>query len=356
MTGLGFPRPGAGLIRSWWDEAPLPWLRPLGAAYGWGATLRRRLHAAFGRTERADRPVISLGNLTIGGTGKTPLALTLAKFFLSRGHRPAILSRGYGRRPAQPGPLVVSRGDGPLAGPAESGDEPWLMAAELPAARVVVDPDRRRGARTAVAELDADILILDDGFQYLPLAADCRILLAQGRRPFGNGAVLPAGPLREPPAANQLAHILVSTGEAEPALTALAQGRPVFTAARHPLGWRTLGRPELRPPDDLAGRPVLAFCGLGRPDSFQRTLEGLNLDIRRFLALADHQNYSRRLLIRLGQAFTESGADFLVTTAKDAVKLPPSWPWPVLVLQTELRFETPQAFFQAVSSAAGLIP
>ena len=358
MIGLGFSRLAAGLIRSWRDEAPLPWLRPLGAAYGWGAAFRRGLHAAFGHTKRAARPVISLGNLTVGGTGKTPLALVLAGFFLDLGRKPAILSRGYGREPSRPAPLVISRGTGPLAGPTESGDEPWLMASELPAARVVVDPDRCRGARTAVTELGADVLILDDGFQYLSLAADCRILLAQGPRPFGNGAVLPAGPLREPLATHRLAHILVSTGEAEPSadLAALAEGRPVFAAAHHPLGWRPLGRPELKPPDDLGGRPVLAFCGLGRPESFQKTLQNLNLNILGFLALSDHQNYDRRLLTRLSQAFSESGADFMVTTAKDAVKLPPAWPWPVLVLKTELRFDRPQAFFKAVLGAAGLTP
>jgi tetraacyldisaccharide 4'-kinase len=208
----------------------------------------------------------------------------------------------------------------------------------------------------AVTELGADILILDDGFQYLPLAADCRILLAPARRPFGNGAILPAGPLREPLAVHRLAHILVSTGEPSPApeLTALAQGRPVFTAVHRPQGWRRPSETELRPPEALAGRPVLAFCGLGRPDSFLETLRHLNLDIRRFLALADHKTYGRRLLAGLGLAFTASGADFMVTTAKDAVKLPPDWPWPVLVLQTELRLDDPQAFSQAVLKAAAM--
>ncbi|MDR2935253.1 MAG: tetraacyldisaccharide 4'-kinase [Candidatus Adiutrix sp.] len=356
MTGPEFPAAGwadrlaVGLTRSWWAAAPLPILKPLGAAYGWGAGLRRKLHAAFGRMERADRPVISLGNLTVGGSGKTPLALALAGLFLEQGHRPAILSRGYGRRPLRPGPLVVSRGAGPLAGPAESGDEPWLMASELPALRVVVDRDRRRAARLAATELTADILILDDGFQYLPLAADCRILLAPSRRPFGNGAVLPAGPLREPLAAHRLAHILVSTGGPTPApdFTALARGRPVFTAVHRPRGWRPLGGAELRPPETLAGRPALAFCGLGRPDSFQRTLRRLGLDIRRFLPLADHQAYAPPILAGLELAFKTSGAEFMVTTAKDAVKLPPDWPWPVLVLQTELRLDDPQAFFQTV--------
>ena len=359
MTGPEFPAAGwadrlaAGLSRSWWEAAPMPVLKPLGQVYGWGAGLRRKLHAAFGRSERAARPVISLGNLTVGGSGKTPLALTLAALLLEKGHRPAVLSRGYGRRPLRPVPLVVSRGTGPLAGPAESGDEPWLMAADLPALRVVVDKDRRRAARTAVTELGADVLILDDGFQYLPLAADCRILLAPGRRPFGNGAVLPAGPLREPLAAHRLAHMLVSTGADKPApdLAALGQGRPIFNALHHPRGWRPLGASELQPPEALAGRPALAFCGLGRPDSFQRTLGQLGVDIRRFLALADHQAYGRPLLAGLGRAFTASGAEFMVTTAKDAVKLPPDWPWPVQILQTELRLDDPQAFFQAVLQA-----
>jgi tetraacyldisaccharide 4'-kinase len=180
--------------------------------------------------------------------------------------------------------------------------------------------------------------------------------LAPGHSPFGNGAVLPAGPLREPLAFHRLAHILVSTGDSAPSseLAALARGRPVFTAVHRPLGWRRLGTTELRPPEALAGRPVLAFCGLGRPDSFQRTLGDIGLDIRRFLALADHQVYSPRLLAGLGLAFTASGAEFMVTTAKDAVKLPPNWPWPVLILKTELRLNEPEGFFKAVLAALRL--
>ena len=358
------PRPEAGflndwsgrLVQTWWRAEPLPLLKPLGAAYSWGAALRRRLFAAFGSAERAARPVISLGNLTVGGSGKTSLALTLAGLLLARGYRPAVLSRGYGRR-KRPGrsrePLIVSRGQGPLVDPAESGDEPWLMAAELPAVRVVVAADRRPAARTAVAGLGADILILDDGFQYLPLAADCRILLAPARRPFGNGAVLPAGPLRESLAAHHLAQVLVSTGGPEPApeLKALAGERPVFAADYHPKGWRRLGSGRLHPPETLAGRRVLAFCGLGRPETFARSLAALGLDIRQFLALADHQQYDRRLLADLGLAFVKSGADFLVTTAKDAVKLPADWPWPALVLQTELRLADTEGFLQAVLKA-----
>ncbi len=339
------------LLAGWLGDRVHPALRPLGAAYGLAMRLRRRFHGSLFRVERAERPVISLGNLTVGGSGKTPLGLTLARLLLDQGHQPAVLSRGYGRRtPPGPGSVVVSRGGGPVVDPADSGDEPWLMAAQLPGLRVVVDSNRARAARTAVEHLDADFLLLDDGFQQLGLAADCRILLIPFRNPFGNGAVLPAGPLREPLSAHRWADILVSTGSERPApeVVELAGGRPVFAAEYHSTGWRPLAGGPTEPAEALSGRRVVAFCGLARPEGFERSLTRLGPEVRRFLRLRDHQVYDRETLDGLGLAFLASGAEFLVTTAKDAVKIPSGFPLPVMVLQMEMVLPEAGEFLETV--------
>ena len=352
-------RAGSGLVdrlarrleSNWQADRPWAVLRPLGFLYGLGAVLRRKLYGPVIKAARAEKPVVSIGNLTVGGSGKTPMALTLARLLLDSGRRPAVLSRGYGRRPTSeyPPPVVVSKGSGPEVPPEAAGDEPWLLAAELPKLRVVVDADRARGARKAV-DSGADILLLDDGFQHLKLAADCRILMVPARKPFGNGAVLPAGPLREPVGAHRLADILVAAGAQSPPpdLLALAEGRPVFAAEYRPLGWRTVGNDNIEPLEALAGRPVFAFCGLGRPDSFFRSLTALNLNLRRFAALRDHQAYDRPTLSQLGLDFAASGADILVTTAKDAVKIPADFPWPVWALKIDLALDRPEEFLAAV--------
>ena len=358
MTGRHLPLSCSDRLTAWltesWQRKPLNGLKPLGALYGLAAGLRRRYYSTFKSVSRAQAPVISLGNLTVGGSGKTPMCLALAGLLLERGFKPAIISRGYGRKAGQNVlPLVVCRGRGPETSPAESGDEPWLMASKLPQALVVVDSDRVRAAALAVLDLKADILILDDGFQQMALAADCRILLIPNQQPFGNGAILPAGPLREPVSAHRLADILVTTGAAKPSQTAyqLAGSRPVYAAAYEPLGWRTLGRPEIDPPEVLTGRRVLAFCGLGRPESFLKSLNQLGLEVRRFIALRDHRPYDRRVLDGLGLEFLESGAELLVTTAKDAVKLPPDFSLPVKYLDMSMKINQPDEFRDAVLRA-----
>lgn len=337
---------------SWRGPEPHWSLAPLGLAYGLGARVRRAWHERFGHSEMASAPVVSIGNLAVGGSGKTPLCLALARLLLDQGRKPAVISRGYGRRKStdHQEPLVISKGQGPELDPSVSGDEPWLMASQMPELRVVVGADRVRAARLAVDQLQADIIILDDGFQQLALAADCRVLLIPAHNPFGNGAVLPAGPLREPVSANRLADILVTTGSTQltPEVLEMAGGRPAFAADYRPLGWRRLGETEEISPKALTGRRVVAFCGLGRPDSFERSLRDLGLDIRRFIALRDHQVYDQSVLDGLGLALLASGAEYLVTTAKDAVKLPPNYALPVMVLQMETAFNQPGEFLEAV--------
>lgn len=339
------------LEESWCGARPSLGLRLPGYLYGLVALARRQLYGPLFKVERADVPVVSLGNLTVGGTGKTPMSLALAKGLLDRGYHPAVLSRGYGRQKnKEAGPtLVVSQGQGPEVTALESGDEPWLMASELPGLRVVVDANRARGAQAAIRDLGANILLLDDGYQHLKLAADCRILLIPAHNPWGNGAVIPAGPLREPLAAHKLADILVTTGAARPSpeTVAWAGARPVFAAQYHPLGWVNRLDGLLKPVDALGAHPAFAFCGLGRPEGFLKSLQALGVNVWRFAALGDHQKYDQATLEWLSREFLASGAQVAVTTAKDAVKLGDA-PFPLKILKSEMALDQDEEFVNTV--------
>jgi tetraacyldisaccharide 4'-kinase len=348
--------------------APVPALRPLGRLYGWLARLRREAYeAGLLRPARAALPVVSVGNLTAGGNGKTPMCAFLANALAARGLRPAILSRGYGRARPAPDPLVVSRGDGPLV-PAEiSGDEPRLLAGLTRA--VVVCARRRSAAAEAAAGLGADVLILDDGFQHLALARDLDILRLRSPDPLAGGLVIPAGRLREPAGAHRRADVLVALQSPAPPVEAgpegpgrgaarpgspgpgglfdieedaggvadaeagdeparLAGWRPLFRAALVPTGWRPLAGGPLLKPEALAGLPAAAFCGLANPESFRRTLASLGVSPAGFLALPDHARYGGRERGEIRRWAARLGPDYLLTTAKDAVKLSPSFPNP----------------------------
>lgn len=339
------------LERNWLEgSAPWPLLKPFGFLYGLAADVRRRFYGTLFQITKAEKPVIAIGNLTVGGSGKTPVCLALAEMLMAKGFVPAVLSRGYGRNNADM-QVVVSRGEGPLVSPDDAGDEPWMMADRLKGLRVVADADRANGAGTAVRELGADILLLDDGFQQMGLTSDCRILLLPAAKPFGNGAIIPAGPLRERLEGHSRAHILINTGTEHPTEEALrlADGRPVFAARYQARGWRPFGNEEMLPPESLAGKRAFAFCGLGRPDTFASSLAGLGLRPVSFKALNDHQKYGHEELENLGLAFLASGAEVMVTTAKDAVKLPPSpFPWPLMVLEADMVFDRPEELMNEV--------
>jgi tetraacyldisaccharide 4'-kinase len=280
-------------------------LSPLGAVYA-GAT-RRRL--ARGARARAGVPVICVGNLNAGGTGKTPTVIALAGRLAERGIAAHAVTRGHGG--GLEGPVRVDerahRAD-------ETGDEALLLAAFLP---TWVAKDRAAGARAAVAA-GAQAILLDDGFQNGALAHDLSLIVVDAHIGFGNGRVIPAGPLREPVAAGMArADLLLSIGDAE--------GQAKFTAR---WGDRvTVPRVEaalvpLATGLPLSGLPVLAFAGIGYPEKFFRTLRHLGAELRSTHALADHQELTDQLMARMLREAKAIGAQ-VVTTEKDAVRLPP---------------------------------
>ena len=318
-----------------------PALAPVSALYGAALEARARLYGS-GRlpSSRAACPVVSVGNLTFGGTGKTPFVEFLARRFRFEGKRPAILSRGYRRRSA--GVVVVSRGDGPVVGPDEGGDEPVAMARKLPGVPVVVAERRADGARAAI-DLGADLLLLDDGYQHLALDRDVNLLLLDAADPFGGGRLPPAGRLREPLSALARADAVVFTrvnrGEPAPeARETIARWNPeapVFTARLRSAGlWDESGSPVAL--SRLASRRFVAVCGIANPAGFAASLAELELRPEELFAFPDHHRYGRRDLERIRRAADRTGSAWIVTTEKDAVKVEGKTLLPVVTLRLDV--------------------
>lgn len=314
-------------------------LQPLAAIYAAGT--RRRLE----RGPRHDPgvPVISVGNLVAGGAGKTPTTIAILEQLSARGIAVHALSRGYGGRLA--GPVRVD----PVTHLARDvGDEPILLAAFAPA---WVSRDRVRGASAAVAA-GAEALVLDDAHQNPGLRPTLSIVVVDAARGFGNGRVLPAGPLREPVEAGLArADLIVLVGD-EPARERFLStwGKLALPPVHHA---RILPLPTGM---DWAGQPVVAFAGIAHPERFFATLEGLGAELLKKVPLDDHQPVDERLFARLLTLARRSGGQ-IVTTEKDAARLPPALRAEVLALPVRLRFDRPEAFeatlMQALSSRAG---
>jgi tetraacyldisaccharide 4'-kinase len=319
----------------------------LASLYAASASARRAYYQGSGRQRRLAQPVVSVGNLRVGGTGKTPTVAHLARLLIEMGERPAILSRGYGRRSAPDGVVVVSDGRRMCADLDRSGDEPLMLARAVEGARVLVSRDRYLAGRLAETHLDATVHLLDDGFQHLTLARGTDLLIV-GPDDLADARTLPAGRLREPLSAASRAHAVLVAADTEEQARTVAASLGVGDGFRLV---RTAGTPQrldaVRASAPIRGTaPVLAAAGIARPDRFFSELRAAGWDVREAVGFPDHHRYSREDAARLAERARKAGAKAIVTTEKDVVRLLPfrPMPSPVVWVPLDMRIEPAPAF------------
>ena len=303
--------------------------------------------------------VVVVGNLTVGGTGKTPVVEKFARALQERGRRVAILSRGYKSKAPpvwkkwwwalthaeEPPPRIVSDGKQVLLDSEQAGDEPYMLARNLPGVIVLVDKNRVKSGAFAIKHFVCDTLVLDDGFQYLPLKGQLNLLLVDKTNPFGNGHLLPRGILREPiKHLRRASYVFLtkSNGRRDPELESMIQrhnpGVDVIECAHRPQYLQRFGGDERQPLSFLKGRKVLSFCGIATPESFEKFLRDLGAQLMGRERYLDHYRYTEEDFEDLLALARQEGAECLVTTEKDAVRIPTdrAWSLPLYYLRLEI--------------------
>lgn len=318
------------------------------ASYTYGLRRRKRLPCK----------VISIGNLTLGGTGKTQLTIWMARWLHQHGWRVAVLSRGYGRDRAGKGHIqVVSSGEGPIVNWQRAGDEPYLLAQRLPGVPILIGKNRYQSGLYACQHFGTQVVILDDGFQHEALHRDLDLVLIDASNPFGHGALLPRGTLREPLRALQRADAMVLSRAETP-------GVALDTLHHHLRRWydkpftsimstRVEGLQQSNAciPEGIArlrSHRLVAFAGIGNPQAFTTTLRQCGCTVVAAAVFPDHHPYTPEDWHAIVNLARQQRADGLITTEKDAVRLAPDWPTPipVYVLRIGVRFTPAQTSLQ----------
>lgn len=323
--------------------------------------------------------VVSVGNLTVGGTGKTPVVEMVARSLRDRGRRVAILSRGYkSKRPpllrrlqkkfsakTEP-PRVVSDGQAVLLDAARGGDEPHMLAQNLPSVIVLTDRNRVKSATYALERWDVDTLVLDDGMQYLPLYHRYNIILIDSQAPFANGHLLPRGLLREPKSQLKRADLIILTkcrppynyNELISDIRRHNRHAPVLMASHHPCYLEDIFTGEKFPLSLLAGRRIGAISGIARPESFETFLKNEGAELVAARRYADHHRYSRAEVLSFIKRCRQLRIKYIITTEKDAVRIPPirdpDRPIPILFLRVEIKMTDPSAFERLLDELLGI--
>jgi len=313
-------------------------------------------------THRVSKPVVSIGNLTLGGAGKTPLTILFVERLQAMGLKVCVLSRGYGAKdPPKDRPRIVCDGNEILVGVERSGDEPLLIA-QRTKAMVVVFPNRVAAAKLAIESLEPDIFVLDDGFQHWKLQRDLNVLVMDAKSPLGNGQLLPAGPLRESEEAIERAHLIAfNHGASEP--DALRQDvlswAPHFEVSMTAESCVDCWTGEPLPLEEILHRPAWLISGIARPERFRQTAEQVGVRVIGHKAFRDHYNVSHGEFTRQLEQAEQAGAECILTTEKDAVRLPriQSWRLPVYAVRMSMQIVgDTDAFDQAIERLVGVNP
>jgi tetraacyldisaccharide 4'-kinase len=331
-------------------------LAPLSVLYGLVVRIRNACYrAGILHTEKLGVPVVSVGNLTTGGTGKTPLVAWIAGELAAAGFKVCVLSRGYGRKNSGMR-VVASDGKTVLSDVTQTGDEPYLLAESLQGkAAVVCDADRLSAGKWAVANLSSDVFVLDDAFQHQRLARQLNILTIDARNPWGNGWLLPAGILREPLAELARADCIVITradvtgAEALPQqIDKLRPGVPTF------LSVMKLKEPAAEGFDPSKTLRIAAFCAIGNPASFFSSLRETGYDLVYTRSFRDHYEYTQTDVDAIMREAQAQGAQALCTTSKDAVKIRSlNVGLPCYVAEMEIEIERADLFRKLILEAIG---
>ncbi len=340
---------------------PLAWLHQMGLAL---YLLPFRL--GFRKRYRLPVPVIAIGNLSSGGTGKTPMAALVAGRLQAEGKRVVVLSRGHGgSNESNREPRIVSDGVKILLTPPDAGDEPILLANLLPGVPVIVCRDRRKSGHLAVERFAPDVIVLDDALQYWQLHRDLDIVLLDALRPFDNGYVLPRGLLREPPSHLSRAGIAVLTRSDRPSESWLEQSRQqvqkfapdaaVFTAIHAPRCWIRASDDAILPLDTLSGDSALVFSGIADGAAFVESVAHQGISVQVSNPFSDHHPYTPEDVEQLIQQSRDAGVSVAITTEKDLTKLKPFWQsnlLPLYALRVGICLNEESAFFDQILSQA----
>ncbi|MDE2484597.1 MAG: tetraacyldisaccharide 4'-kinase [candidate division NC10 bacterium] len=312
----------------WTAQAWLTCLRPVSRVYGAAMSLRTALFTyGLARTRRLPVPVLSVGNVSVGGSGKTPFVEMLAGRLRERGQRVVIILRGY--RGGSTKPTIVSDGRNVRCEPPIAADEAYLLARHLPGVAVLTGADRYRVGTVAIEQVDCGVIILDDGFQHLGLHRDLDIVLVDAGNPLGYGRLLPSGLLREPPEALGRADMVVIThadagrdlDSAIQAIRRYAPIVPIALAVHRPVSLIDVRSGERLGLERLTGRRLLAVSGIANPSRFEATLIQLGAFVAAHHIFPDHHRYAPVDLEIINRAANSVGASMVVTTEKDMVKL-----------------------------------
>lgn len=338
-------------------------LMPLAGLYGVGVRLRQQaFQRGWLKSQRLSRPVISIGNLTVGGSGKTPLVAMVTSILLRHGYKPGILTRGYRRERGTD--LIALEPQSQRAPDSRTvGDEPALLARQLPHVPIIVCANRYLAGRLAEERFGVDVHILDDGFQHFSLKRDVDLVAVDTTQDLFHGALLPAGRLREPVSALTRADMIALTRTEiedptpmEKQLSLINSRAPIFRCAMGLRGLNELGSQRSIDPGDYRGKPVCAFCALGNPPAFFSDLRRWGFSPAAEITFRDHHVYNTEDIKRLNKVAGSTGAEAFLTTEKDLMNLPPQpvSMLPILTCAIQAEISDAGRFEQAL--VAGLAP